>query len=251
MSGDIVEVIEYEKPIVFGYEVKYKVGTRAPPEVTEESKVENKIKSMQRAKQRLRRLINANAWQYHDSKGRSYMPVFLTLTYAENMQDLDQANKDFEKFIKRLNYNLTGLKRSEIKYIAVPEYQSRGAVHFHLVIFNLPYTPAKQISKIWKHGFVKPKGIRHCDNIGAYMSKYLGKAPEGRKQYYASKGLIQPKILKVTGEEEEKKLAELEDQLASHRVYEAKYNSEHLGVIRYKQYNLRREVLSIAKVAHQ
>jgi hypothetical protein len=43
---------------------------------------------------------------------------FLTLTFKENIQDIEYANNEFKKFIKRLNYNLYKTKKANLKYIA-------------------------------------------------------------------------------------------------------------------------------------
>lgn len=43
---------------------------------------------------------------------------FLTLTFIENIQDITYANNEFNKFIKRLNYELYHTKRSKLKYLA-------------------------------------------------------------------------------------------------------------------------------------
>ena len=53
---------------------------------------------------------------------------FITLTYAENMQDIKQAKIDLNYFIK----NVKKIKK-DFKYIAIPEFQKRGAIHFHLL----------------------------------------------------------------------------------------------------------------------
>lgn len=36
---------------------------------------------------------------------------FLTLTFKENIQDIEYANNEFKKFIKRLNYDLYKTKK--------------------------------------------------------------------------------------------------------------------------------------------
>ena len=55
-------------------------------------------------------LINSNAYQWVSRKGKIYKPIFLTLTFAKNIIDLDYANNEFKNFIKRLSYDIKGLK---------------------------------------------------------------------------------------------------------------------------------------------
>ena len=67
----------------------------------------------------------------------------------------------------RLNYKLN----QKIKYLAVIEFQERGAVHYH-VLSDIPYIPQKELQDIWGHGFVYINAVKHVDNIGAYIVKY-------------------------------------------------------------------------------
>ncbi|ARM72089.1 hypothetical protein LMxysn_0454 [Listeria monocytogenes] len=46
-------------------------------------------------------------------------------------------------------------KEYKFDYIAVPEMQKRGAYHFHILLFGLPYIHTSKYAKIWKNGFVK------------------------------------------------------------------------------------------------
>jgi len=112
------------------------------------------------------------------------------LTFAENITDLTKGNKIFNQFIKRLTY-----KYPNLKYVAVIEFQKRGAIHYHLLC-NLPYVDNKEIKKIWRQGFIRINKIDNVDNVGAYMSKYLGKEIDERmfrrKKFFRSQNLTQP-----------------------------------------------------------
>src|SRR5690606_4574852 len=130
-SGAVVEVLEVERPVAVGRAV-YRPGRSV--EASEEQKVLNRIKTRRRARSRLMRVINANVRRWYDGDGRPYEPVFLTLTFAENVQDIDHGNRAFRNFMRRFEYD-TGLK---LKYVCVIEFQKRGAIHYHLVVFNLP-----------------------------------------------------------------------------------------------------------------
>ncbi len=69
----------------------------------------------------MRRLINANVNRYEDENFNNYKPVFLTLTFADNIKDISMANKEFRKFIKRLGYYIAN-KQTYLKYVVVPEF---------------------------------------------------------------------------------------------------------------------------------
>jgi hypothetical protein len=249
-SGDVIEVYQYENYVLTGKDKKSKAsggGSRAPMDEDERAKRDrmNEERASRRAKQNLRRLINANIGKYGETS------KFLTLTFKENVQDLEYANEEFNKFIKRLNYKLTGSKKSFLKYVCVVEFQGRGAVHYHVIFFNMPYVPVNEVAEVWGHGFVKLNKIDEVDNVGAYVVKYMGKdfdpdddpgsggkkrRDKGKKRYFASRGLIKPKERVVN----EKELNELGARLAPAKVFESEFENDHLGVIRYTQYNMKR-----------
>jgi len=245
-SGDIVEVYEYDKGYLKGYELtdseKEKNG-RLKGEKSNNYE-ENRKQVLQRAKKNLRRLINSNVGQY----GKEFTAKFLTLTFKENIKDLDKANYEFEKFIKRLNYHCFGTKKANLKYTCVVEFQKRGAIHYHVIIYNMPYIKANDIVNVWGNGFIKINKIDDVDNVGAYVSEYLGQAEkgqgknieddrlQGKKSYFSSRGLYNP--IEITDKKivEQVATALLNEKL----TYSATFENEHLGNITYKQYNLKK-----------
>ena len=127
---------------------------------------ENKFQVGQSLK-RLRDLINTNVVIPQNCK-------WITLTYAKNMQDTKQLYKDFQKFIQKIRYQY---KKYKIEYIVACEPQARGAWHMHLIlIFDrvAPFIPNATIEKIWEQGFTKTNDLDNIDNIGAYLTAYLG-----------------------------------------------------------------------------
>ena len=50
-------------------------------------------------------------------------------------------------------------------------------IHAHLLLIfqkKAPFIPNAELAKIWGRGFVKIKALKIVDNIGAYLSAYLG-----------------------------------------------------------------------------
>lgn len=236
ISGNIIEFYEYEKPILKDFQNKHRSGRSV--EAFEEEKLDNRLKVQQRAKKTIRRLINANVGKYKDDFGRTFNPVFMTLTFAENLQDLKIANNQFMKFIKRLNYKITGSKKAYLKYVVAVEFQNRGAIHYHLVLFNLPYIPANEVGELWGNGFIKLNKIDEVDNIGSYVTKYMGKdlhsdKLQGEKCYFSSRGLLQPVEI-----EDKKEIEQLRATLSLEKpVYISNYANDYTGNINYLQYN--------------
>lgn len=128
---------------------------------------------------------------------------FLTLTFRENIQEIDYANNEFKKFIKRLNYELYHTKKANLKYLATWEKQKRGAVHYHLILFDFPYVSVNRLTTIWGHGFIKINQIDvdSVENRGRYISKYFDKELElkehKKKAFFKSRNLTLPKVTKT------------------------------------------------------
>lgn len=134
-----------------------------------ESRAQDKASVAQSLK-RLRDIINANT-ENPDAV------LWVTLTYAENMTDSNRLYEDFRRFWQRFTYylNKRGLPRAE--YITAAEPQGRGAWHLHgLFLFSdkAPFIPNADMARIWGHGFTKTTNLKGVDNIGLYLTAYLG-----------------------------------------------------------------------------
>jgi len=219
-AGPIIEVYEFER--MPNLNVRRSCGGQAEPE--------EQGKNDRRSRWNFIRTVNAN-FGNHDK--------FVTLTFAENVTDISQANREFKSFIKRLKYKC----QTEIKYAVAIEFQKRGAVHYHMIC-NLPYVPKSEFAATWGNGFVKINRIKHVDNVGAYISKYMSKGMHGRdprlrgrKMWFTSRNLERPIVLR--GEEAERVL-EFYGLDEKQKVFGYSYESEHHGLITYRQYNLNR-----------
>lgn len=99
--------------------------------------------------------------------------LHVTLTYAQNMTDLKQLHDDFRNFWKRYKR-----KYGSVDYLSVIEPQGRGAWHCHVLLRHNDqekvFVPSDELAKLWGHGFIKVKSLKGVDNIGAYLSAYLG-----------------------------------------------------------------------------
>lgn len=125
---------------------------------------------------------------------------FITLTFKENIEDVSYTNKEFSKFIRRLSYYLYKDKKMHLRYIAVWEKQERGAIHYHIIFFSLPYIPNDKLQEIWGNGYVKINKIDvdSIENRGRYVSKYFSKNVDVKdykqKSFFKSQNLTQPTI---------------------------------------------------------
>lgn len=233
ITGHILEVYSYD------YYIHGKGGFSgtAKGQAEIENALKNYANTNQRRRDKIRRLACTNFNNRYDK--------FLTLTFAENKTNIEECNLLFKNFIKRLKYKYNLLC---LKYLAVIEFQERGAVHYH-VLLNIPYIPHKELQELWGNGFVFVNAISHVDNLGAYILKYMTKDNNdtrlmGKKAYLTSRNLKQEETivnhdLKDFDKLESKIIQKynLNDLKA---VYEANYDTEMLGNCTYKQYNLER-----------
>ena len=118
-----------------------------------------------------RAVINANVTDV--SKVR-----WCTLTYKENMTDPKRLYKDFHDFNLRFQYYCKTHGYSKPEYIVMMEPQGRGAWHAHLLYIwqdqKAPYIANQEFREMWGHGFVRIKKLDNVDNVGAYLTAYLG-----------------------------------------------------------------------------
>lgn len=150
-------------------------------------------KNILRSKLSCQRLAKANyeAWR-----------TFITLTYAENLDNVKQANKNLANFIRQVKKY-----KPDLKYLAIPEFQKRGAIHYHLLT-NIDITDKKLITsqknnnyfkhiKYWNYGFTKVDKIKgDIKKIIGYISKYMTKDIDNRlfskNRYLYSQNLKRP-----------------------------------------------------------
>lgn len=278
--GFVKEIMYIEKLNVNGFPVK-KLNKNEyivleTGEVKEyQNHIENRsqdTESLRKTFKTLRGLITTN---FQGNKNE----LAFTITYAENMKDVKQLYADFKKFMMKLKY-----KYPNIDYINVVEPQERGAWHCHVLIrFNgleKVYVPNKDIAEMWGNGFVSVKAIRqNVDNLGAYLSAYLGDVelknknqikpgqvikevevegkkkkfikggrlylyPPGMNIYRCSRGIKQPKISYDTYANAIKDIKKIDGAVTP--VYSTKTvirddDGKMLNSICYENYNLKRK----------
>ena len=267
VSGDIVEIYEYSRPVLRGFEGKSK-GKGRSCKADEKEKINNRELVLSRARRDVRRFVNSNCKYFYDDSGRFITPKFMTLTFRDEIRDLKTANYEFTKFIQRLNYNVMNSKKAVLKYLVVPEFQNgknymkdgvkcsgldRGVVHYHLIIFNMPYYDVNSIREdIWFNGFIRLNAVydrkqgclvtkdgQAIDNVGAYVCKYMtadscDERLIGNKSFFTSRNLEKSKELI------EKELIEsvVNNLPASKVVFENTFENEFRST-HYLQYNMK------------
>ena len=115
--------------------------------------------------------------------------IFITLTYGQEWPEFEQVSRNLRAFLERLRRFAP-----ESSAIWRIEYQSRGAPHFHLICFKLPYLDKITLSAWWaevigcqywdnsgslpKHPFTRIEAIKSGRRAMSYLSKYVAKLPD-------------------------------------------------------------------------
>lgn len=205
--GNITEIMYSEKRSQGGYITKidadHYVDNRTG-EFCEFKHTENRsenLASVAKSLKRLRDLLNANITDVTYCR-------WVTLTYAENMTDPKKLQYDFKNFNDRCR-SIFG----HYEYITAAEPQGRGAWHLHCVfIFDkkAPYMDNAVVRDCWKKGFVTVKRLDDVDNVGAYLTAYLGdmelsEATEAGISLQTAKGIKEVEYEDENGEKQTKK----------------------------------------------
>jgi len=231
--GDIYEVYKYEIPVYAGY---HKFKKRSNKITDENTKKENRKKVATRIRNNVRRLALAN----FDEHSR-----FFTATFADNIKDMDFANNEFKKFIKRIKYQY-----GNFKYLVVIQFQKRGAIHYHMLA-DFAYIEQSELEKTWGNGWVWINDLLHSnkgkpvDNVGAYIVKYMNKNNidkrlMGKKAYFTSKNLKRPEIIY-----EDIGLIDCfkkYDFDIDNLVYNNSFQSKENGLVLYFEFNRKRNI---------
>lgn len=95
----------------------------------------------------------------------------ITLTYPDIVFDITESKKHINAFLQKL-------RREKIRYIWVMEFQSRGAVHYHIVVDK--YIDYKVVNDTWKkiikyNCYVRTEVKSIKKSVEQYLSNYMRK----------------------------------------------------------------------------
>jgi len=177
--SNFLEFKEFQNSVGFDFPRVENNNKSKSSDLSYSEKLENRAQSLARTRSLFRYRIFANP----DLK------YFMTLTFADNITDIEKANSLFTKFIEKLRY-----RYPDFKYVAVIEHQRRGAVHYHLLYNMRVSMPDK--SGLWPHGYSRVEKPDK-DRLGMYqyLGKYLNKVSAddqrlwGKKCFWSSHNL--------------------------------------------------------------
>jgi hypothetical protein len=226
-------------------------------EISIETKEDYLRRSIQRASTKIRRLASANHNQYKETETGYFKTKHLTLTLQDpNLTFLEQTNPFFTSFARRINRHLYGREDRNLRYLAVPERQERGVIHYHTLLFNMPYIEQRRLQDIWEQGLPEIeaahgiKGIvfiavRDNPKVVMYLTKYLVKnfsdpTLEGKRKYFPSVNLLRPEIVYDENRVKEIKSFVSKEYLTYNNTFNTKYN----GKVGYSMYTLPKNFLT-------
>lgn len=112
-------------------------------------------------------------------KTRKIRATFITLTFS-GMPSHEEAKKAFKRFAMRLRR-----KFEAASAVWRLEYQpKRGAIHYHLLCFNVPFWKQAELQRTWEactkehKSIVDIRLIHGARSIMAYVSKYIAKVAD-------------------------------------------------------------------------
>jgi len=228
VAGKYREHYIYSTPFAYNF----------PPEKREQNVSEHKnIKrddNLREAKKHLSRLILANENAY------GQRAKFITYTFHNNVKNVSVAMNFWRSYMKRFRRRF-----GNYRYTCVIEFQKRGAVHFHVIYYDMPYIEnlKKEIQKTWIYGWSKVIALRSVKRLSAYISAYLTKGTFDerllkRRAFFSSRNLIQPLLFRSESEVNKR----IDDDIASGTIKEEVrriFESETRGIIRYTLYQVK------------
>jgi len=129
-------------------------------------------------------------------KGGNFHATFITLTYGQSFPTPTVAKRHLDNFLKRLKRRWTycsGFWRFE--------FQQRGAPHFHLVLFGLPFLPKGTLQEWWgsvvgkqfwdastptlRPPFTRIEALKSHAHAVRYISKYVAKVDDSGFNFLA------------------------------------------------------------------
>ena len=142
------------------------------------------------ARKNLIRLINTNF---------NTGDYLITFGYSEvNLpKDHEEAKKNMQNFIRRLNYQLKKRNLEKAKYIYITEHSVSDKIrcHHHLIIST--ELTIDKVEDLWKLGRRNNMKKLSADEMGLTgIATYLTKDPKGKKRWCSSNNLKKPKVTK-------------------------------------------------------
>jgi hypothetical protein len=160
-------------------------------------------RSARRANSNIRRIVYSNVGRYKDKNGITIPTKFLTLTFAQHITNISEANKYFKRFIQSINREFEDVLVQRIQYCNIVEFTKKGRVHFHTGLFNFPFVHKvfSRIRKHWPDRFTLQTWRTDVNGqqLVGYLTKYVTKQKFDNRflnqhRFSASRDIFKPVI---------------------------------------------------------
>jgi len=210
-SGNTLEIYQYEKSL----SPRIRESRPRKPRKTDKRFRYARLDNVKRRSKSFLRLVRSNLIG-------DLRPFLLTLTMFEDL-GIKRSYSLLTVFISRLRKDFG----PGFRYVAVPEFQKRGAVHFHLMFWGLPPHLAckgymdrsrgfnrfihecesgqcerhtRYFSRLWQRGFVDSLQTDGSPKLATYLAKYMSKSMSdkrllGEKSYCASRNVYRSSMV--------------------------------------------------------
>jgi len=231
--ANTIEIYEYQKSYVPQIRRDYRKNTRRASAYRSpiDAHFTRTQKSIARARTSFIRLVKANLQA-------EKKPLFLTLT-IERETSLAVGYKYLSNFFKNVS-RFYGRPR----YIGVPEWQQRGVLHFHFLVFDIAgksldvrkERSTRNIQRLWHKGFCDLRSTSYVsDGLAGYLAKYMSSALAderlgNRRAYTCSRNIYRPTIKSFNFPLPDADLTPVDSLLQQ----ETQYDTIYLGRCHYK-----------------
>jgi hypothetical protein len=115
--------------------------------------------------------------------------VMITLTYGQHWPSPSASKDHLRTFLQRIRR-----RWPHVSAIWRLEFQRRGAPHYHIILFNIPFLPKQDVAAAWhsvigdeyadwsqgdpRAPFTRIEAIKSRRRLIAYVSKYVAKSDE-------------------------------------------------------------------------
>jgi len=187
--GDLIEVYNYKNNV---HQKRIRTITRRIRQNDKYARFRSR-RSIQRTKENFIRFVHANV----SAKG---VPTFITFTNYQEVS-LSLGYEYLRKCIRNIRKFAP-----ECSFIAVPEWQKTGRLHFHCLFWGLPKKTTKKgaerksrlYQRQWARGYVDVRDARNTSFfLSLYLAKYMSKAStdsrlSNQRAYSSSYNVVRP-----------------------------------------------------------
>lgn len=192
-SGNYIELTQYEQPII--RKDSPSTSPRKPIQralrTQSNNYDQNRENNRKLALKMVRRLIECNFPERYS---------FVTLTFKDDVTNLDEANRRFKRFTERLRYTLKKEHHEPLRYLQVTELheQRTNVIHFHLATNFITREDTDLLKAHWEQeGHLDSEIAESTPENNARITTYMLKKAYDprlplRNLYKTSRNLVKP-----------------------------------------------------------